>query len=482
MVMSVGVYLRISDAEEGDTEGVTRQREDCCALTSIRRWTVGRVYEDNDISAYRRKVVRPDFEQMLTDLRSGAIKGVVVYNLDRLARQPKDLERLIDIYEEHPEYVFASLQGDIDLSSDDGVTMARVMVTFANKSSRDTGRRVRRTQQQLAEKGKPHGGRKPYGWTPAGTVDPEARKEILAGQDRILAGDKISAIQLDWAERGVAPLNAKGERYKAKKAAGATDTPVRHKNIRGILTHPALAGFKVYCGEIMRDMDGEPVRGDWEAICSPERLDAVTAALEERKLPTRGGQGVTKYLLSGIARCGVCSKGMRGGVKGGSYYYACANFEPGQRCGKVRRVGPPVDDLVIDLVLLDRHRKRSAPAAGAAPWPGEAELGQVQSDIAELVEARKAGKISVAVMIELLPDLEARRDTLLFERRRAAADRLRKETALEADAETREDFLDRPLDRQRALVLQSLKGVIIHPSGRTGRGFNPDLIQILPAD
>lgn len=475
MAIPVGVYTRISDAEEGDTLGVSRQRQDCCDLVGIRRWRMGRVYEDNDFSAYQRKVVRPDFEQMLTDLRAGAIKGVVVYDLDRLVRQPRDLERLIEIYDDHPEYVFTSLQGDINLTSSDGRTMARVLVAFANKSSSDTSRRVKRKQQELAESGKPHGGRPAFGWLPDGlTADEDAKKEILAGQKRVLAGDKISAIQLDWAERGVAPLNRKGERY--------SDAPVRHKNVKHILTNPALAGFKVYKGEIVTGPDGEPITAAWDILCSPERLEAVRTALEERRLPTRGGQGVTKYLLSGIARCGVCSKGMRGGVKGGSYYYACANFEPGQRCGKVRRVGPPVDDLVIDLVLLDRHRKRSAPAAGVAPWPGEAELGQVQSDIAELVEARKAGKISVAVMIELLPDLEARRDTLLFERRRAAADRLRKETALEADAETREDFLDRPLDRQRALVLQSLKGVIIHPSGRTGRGFNPDLIQTLPAD
>jgi DNA invertase Pin-like site-specific DNA recombinase len=44
-------------------------------------------------------VVRPGFEQLLTDLASGLIDGICVWDSDRLARQPRDLERLIDLYE-----------------------------------------------------------------------------------------------------------------------------------------------------------------------------------------------------------------------------------------------------------------------------------------------------------------------------------------------------------------------------------------------
>ena len=409
---------------------------------------------------------------MLTDLGSGAIRGVVVYNLDRLARQPTDLERLIKIYETHPEYVFASLQGDIDLSSDDGITMARVMVAFANKSSRDTARRVKRTQRQLAEKGQHHGGRKPWGWNPDGTVNEEARTEIRAAHRHILAGDKISTIQQDWATRGVAPVNANGERYKAKKKADPSQAPVGHGKIRNILTHPALAGFKVYHGEVMRDLDGEPVRGSWDPICTPEELDAVTAALAARKRVTRGGQGVAKYLLSSIAKCGECGHGVRGGIRKASYYYACA--QPG--CGRVGRAGPPIDDLAIDLHLEDRHRRRSRIDQLPA-WEGEAELGKVQSEISELLQAKKDGLLSIAVLIELMPELEGRRDRLLSERRQAAAERLRRQAVEDADAETREEFLSRPLDRQRALIQETFKALIIHPAGRGGSKFNPDLIE-----
>lgn len=481
MPIIVGAYERISDDAEAAGAGVERQREDCHALASIRRWDIARDYEDNDLSAYQRKVVRPRFEEMLKDLGSGAIKGVVVYDLDRLVRQPRDLERLIDIYEENPGYVFSSLQGDIDLTSSDGRTMARVMVAFANKSSTDTSRRVKRKQQALVSEGKLlHGGRRPYGWLPDGkSVDPAARKEILAGHARILAGDRISAIQEDWAARGIAPTNAKGERFVASVKAGKAPGSVRHKTVQQTLTNPALAGIKVFKGEVVTGTDGESVRGDWEPICTPAELDAVMRALQGHQRTTRGGQGVAKYLLSGIARCGACSKGMRGGVKGGSYYYACGNYSPDFRCGKVRRAGAPVDDLVIDLTLADRHRRRQGGPSSLPKWEGAEELARVQGEIAELIAARKAAKLSVATLIEVLPPLEAERDELLYQRRRVEAEAVQARAAEAADVETREQFLARPLDRQRALVLQSLKAVIIHPAGRGGHKFNPDLIEPL---
>jgi site-specific DNA recombinase len=117
--------------------GVGRQQADTRKLVDLRGWTLAEIYLDNDVSAYQPKVIRPDFERMLADLEAGVIQGIAVYDLDRLARQPADLERIISIYDRKP-LVFATVQGDIDLSTPDGRTMARVMVAFANKASMDT--------------------------------------------------------------------------------------------------------------------------------------------------------------------------------------------------------------------------------------------------------------------------------------------------------------------------------------------------------
>lgn len=64
MARKVAVYTRISRDDEGDALGVTRQRDDCERLVDLRGWSVAKIYEDNDVSAFKRNVRRPEFELM----------------------------------------------------------------------------------------------------------------------------------------------------------------------------------------------------------------------------------------------------------------------------------------------------------------------------------------------------------------------------------------------------------------------------------
>lgn len=474
MPVPVGVYLRISDDAAGEAKGVQRQREDCTSLAAVRRWEPV-VYEDNDVSAYQRHVVRPAFERMLRDLKAGEIRGIVGYDLDRVFRQPRDLERAIDLYEETAGLIFATVQGDINLSTPDGRTMARVLVAFANKASADTGRRVKRKQLQLAQEGTlVHAGRVPFGWQADGkTVDQTARAEILKAHERLLAGDKLMRIRDDWIERDIVPRDAQGRRHgKNKKIAHLS-----HTTVRRILLNPALAGLKVYRGEVLRTEDGKPVKGVWETICTADRLEAVQGVLDSRQKSWRPS-GLS-YLLSGIARCGKCTRPLRGQFsrdrKGNKrMVYACDVAPASGGCGGVARVAPPVDELVIQLVLEDQARQQIRMEEEVAPWTGEAELGSVMADINELTEAVKSKTVSMSVMLSLMPDLERRRDALLRERRAALAEQAQS-TVITVGS--REEFDALPLDRQRALVLKSLKAVVVHPAGRGRRKFDPDLIE-----
>lgn len=474
MAVEVGLYTRISDDPALDRGGVERQREDGAAMARARRWRPAAVYEDNDLSAYKRGVTRPRFEQMLRDLRDGVVKGIVGYNIDRLFRQPRDLERVIDIYEDHPEYVFATLEGDINLATSDGRTMARVMVAFANKASADTSRRVQRKQFALAQAGQHYGGaRRTYGWLEDGkTVDPDAKEEIRKAHERIIAGDRIAHIQADWDARGIGPSNG-------RRGEGA---PLRHSTVKRLLTRPALAGLQVYKGEVLIGEDGEPVLGDWDALCLRERLEAVTAALEARSPGTKApGGNALKYLLSGIARCGLCGSPLGGSVRtrrGKAYPGYLCGMSDLKGCGKIARSIKPVDDLIIKLVLADQNR-RKAPAQKAPPhWGGAEALAEVQSEIAELIEAKKAGQITMATLIQIMPDLERRRDELLVDRRRAL---LAEQQHQAATPKQKDEFDALSLERQRALVLRSLKAVIIHPAGPS-RKFHPDQIEPLWAE
>ncbi|MFF0117329.1 recombinase family protein [Streptomyces prasinus] len=474
MARKVAIYTRISRDDEGDGLGVARQRQDCERLADLRGLSVAKIYEDNDVSAYKRNVLRPEFELMLSDLTAGLIDGVVSYDLDRLARQPKDLERLIEVFETRKRLTFVTVTNDIDLSSADGRTMARVMVAFANKSSHDTARRIKRKHLELAMKGKSSGGPSPYGWqkNDPNKVDPEAARHIRDAQKEILAGVRIGTIRTRWQAEGI------GRPREGTKR-------VSHNHVELMVTSPRLCGYRIYHGEILLSDDGEPVIGEWETINTIEEWEAVCAAVAERKQanPNVGRPVARKYLLSGIARCGLCHTKIRGqnnrlwkpGSKASKYSYQCSVVNGG--CGKVGRVGEPVEDLIIDLVL-EEQCQRAAEDSSPTPveWPQEAELKAVSDDIKALTSAANNREITMSSLLQLLPDLERRRDELKLERARFHRKAKRAESVSDG-VKSRQQLRDLPIERQQEILLHSLSAVVIHPAGRGKRVFNPDLIE-----
>src|SRR5207244_3099370 len=121
-----GVYARISSDREGDGLGVARQIEDCERLAERKGWPVAARYVDDDVSAWSGKR-RPEYARMLADLETGTIDGLLVYDQDRLHRQPSELESFIDLCKRRGLTYVTSVSGDIDLTTPDGQFQARIL-------------------------------------------------------------------------------------------------------------------------------------------------------------------------------------------------------------------------------------------------------------------------------------------------------------------------------------------------------------------
>ncbi len=90
----VAVYTRLShDPTGGEQTATARQRTACLTFAELRGWEVAHVYEDVELSAFKRGVVRPDYEHMLEAVSTGEVDGVLVWKLDRLMRRPAEFER-----------------------------------------------------------------------------------------------------------------------------------------------------------------------------------------------------------------------------------------------------------------------------------------------------------------------------------------------------------------------------------------------------
>ena len=87
----LAIYARLSQDRDGAQTATARQIADCRALAEARGWPVADVYEDTDLTAYRR-VNRPGYERPSSISRSSAATAATQRHPARsrpiLARRP----------------------------------------------------------------------------------------------------------------------------------------------------------------------------------------------------------------------------------------------------------------------------------------------------------------------------------------------------------------------------------------------------------
>lgn len=96
----------------------------------------------------------PSSECIITDYEAGLLDSIVCYDMDRLTRQPRELEDWIDRAEQRG-LLLVTANGDADLSTDGGRMYARIKVAVAHGEVEQKGARQSCAQRQRAEQGRP---------------------------------------------------------------------------------------------------------------------------------------------------------------------------------------------------------------------------------------------------------------------------------------------------------------------------------------
>jgi len=482
------LYGRESFDRKGTAEQVSGQLADLRPFVTTIGGRIGREYPENNVSAFKRvrvplpdgtygyRVVRPDWDAMMTALRRGEYNALCVPNIDRGMRDPRDLEDLIDLVEHYGVYV-VGMTGNIDLTTDDGIASARNEVSQRNQESRNISRRVQTGNRRAALKGHSHGGgARPFGWRKDRLhLNLREAKHIRREVPRILAGVRPSTIAREWNERSIPTVTGRNQ--------------WREATIRQVFTNPRLCGWRVYQGEILTDSDENPIQGAWDPILTVEQHNALTAVLGAPSMSRKSsGRGkATKFLLSPFVRCGKCNSRMYGcswhnKQKGGKlvFYYRCPPQGWGG-CGGVSRVGGPLDLYVSTLVRMEQSKIRLAKPAELPPWEKADELRAVAEQIRDTTAAFKARRISAARYFTLLEELEADEQRLKLEKRRYDAKReARSLSTANIDAEWNKASFT--LELKQAAMAKSITAIIINPASRPGVRFDPDSVTIVWRD
>jgi len=430
--------------------GVARQIEDCERLAERKGWRVVEQYVDDDVSAWSGRK-RPQYVRSLEDLEAGTIDGLLVYDLDRLHRQPSELESFIELCGRLRLTNVASVSGDIDLTTADGQFQARILGAVAKKESDDKSRRIRRKHAEIAAKGKVSGGgSRPYGYEADKlTVRPAEAAVVADCAKRLLAGEPLRSIARDLNERAV------------PSASGGLWSP---QSLRRMLASPRVSGQRAHHGEIVAN-------AEWPALISVEDGAAIRALLANPE--RRTNKTARRYLLGGILACSHCGERLVARPRaGGQRRYACAKGPGFSGCGKTYINADQVEAFVMEAALhrLDspelqrsqERRQREAP--DAQRWWKEAEQAQAQLD--ELAAAYGQRQFSMQEWMAARKPIEqrltaARKQLAKVSRTNVLDDYLGNSEKLRAEW----DALD--LSQQHALVATVVDSVVVGP-GRQG--------------
>jgi DNA invertase Pin-like site-specific DNA recombinase len=400
------IYVRISEDRAGAGLGTARQDADCRPICLRRGYPPERIrlYEDNDTSAYSGKR-RVKYEQLLTDIASGEVTLVTAWHPDRLHRSPIELEQFIAVVERAGIDVETARAGALDLSTPAGRMVARQLGVVARYESEHKSDRQRRKHQQLADEGRlAGGGTRPFGYNAdRRTLHPTEAEHLREAARRVLEGESIRAVCRDFTARGVATV---------------TGGPWAPTVLRNLLTSARISGRREH-GRRRRRGGATVVApitcvdAQWEAVITTAESDALRSLLTS---PTRRkNSGVTdrSYLLRGVARCGICARGLVARPRADRRRcYVCASGPGFNGCGGIRILAEELEADVAArlLVAVDEGELEAALAASDGDDAAAARdvLLGAQERLTALASERARGDLTDAEWRVMRPELLAR--------------------------------------------------------------------------
>lgn len=442
------IYLRISLDQTGEGLAVARQRDDCSQIVQQRSWKLAGEYVDNSISASDARKNRPGYDALVRAYEAGEFDALVCYDLDRLTRQPRQLEDWIDAAEERG-LALVTANGEADLTTDGGRMYARVKLAFARNEVERKSARQRRAASQRAQLGRPPLGVRLTGYTAKGETVPDEAEAVRRIFKLFHAGESLRSISRTLTDDGF--TTRRGGRWNPS-------------TIRTILVNPRYAGRAIYQG---RTTGGQ---GNWEPLVSGDVFDLVQARLNDpRRVSNREGTD-RRHLGSGLFLCAVCDEPVSGWSQG---RYRCKERH-------VNRARGPVDKWVRTVIAARLGREDMAdllaPAeAELAPLLAESErlhnrLGRIQADYdADRIDGYRYESATGRVRAELAA---VERQMGAHSTGAALAEVLNSPDPPAA-------FLNAGLMAQRA-VIDALCVVRLHQGAKHSRRFDENTVDVAP--
>ena len=330
--MTAVIYARYSSDNQRE-ESIEGQIRECTAYAEKNGITIVKHYIDRAISAKTDN--RPEFQQMIKDSDKKLFDIVLVWKLDRFARNRYDSAR----YKTQLKKNGVKLMSATEIISEgpEGIILESVLEGYAEYYSADLAEKVVRGQTENILKGRCNGGRGTFGYTLDSErkfhIDPLTSPFVLESFKKYNEGSTMKEIR-DW-------LNENG--IKNPVGGAFTYNSVEHmlKNRR-------------YIGELkFRDVvvpDAIP------PIIPLELFEDVQEKIAKNKKAPARRKAEDDYLLTTKLFCGYCGAlmfGESGTSRTGEVhrYYKCATAKKHKGCKKKTVRKQWLEDLVVNQTM-----------------------------------------------------------------------------------------------------------------------------------
>lgn len=250
----VRMLLRVSSNQQLEADGdLSVQRQLVLEYIEKRSdWKLDeKEYFEGSNSGYKNSVADRDvLQDALQDARNKEYDILVAYKDDRIGRRMWEIGAYVMSLKNCGVDIYTVKDGCISPESDDIMGQMVLALRYGNaqKSSSDTGMRVKDTAKKLVQRGKFMGGKAPYGYTLelSGEISKHGRalKHLVIDEKKAEVVTYIYnlAVQKEYGSVKIAKILNSHDQYKNE----APNDVWKAGTIASILTNPIYAGYTAY--------------------------------------------------------------------------------------------------------------------------------------------------------------------------------------------------------------------------------------------
>ena len=405
--IDISLYLRFSNEKQKE-QSIEGQLRDCRAYCKQHGYRIVAVYVDRAKTGRKQVTKRVSFQQMILDSGNGLWNYVLVWQLDRFARNRYDSAVYKAKLRQNNVKVLSAME--TISPNPEGIILEAVLEGMAEYYSAELSVKVSRGMKESAIKGMSVGGVLPLGYKIENkryVIDPVTAPIAQEAFTLYANGATVADICTLFNEKGYRTVKG-GEFNK-----NSFHRMFRNERYIGVYQH----------GDIRHESGVMP------QLISKEVWDRVQERLKETNQAPARGKAKVDYLLSGKLFCGHCQDTMVGesgtNRHGKVYnYYSCTSHKKRRGCDKrpVRKdwledvvvqdamailtddVIEEIADIAIRQSELDIEQNTTIPAL-------EEELKETVSSISNIISMIEKGVASTA-LASRLSELEKKQKTI----------------------------------------------------------------------